>query len=287
MTCLSPPERARRPRTAPPRGAVDSHAHVFGPFAQFPLTEDRPYTPPELPGQRYLQMLDEVGIERGVLVQPVAHGTDCRALLHALERAPTRLRGIALLTSDVTDQQLQSMHERGVRGARFSRPPPGLTANAIDFDVLRVLAPRLKRLGWHAQIWAPCDELVTLLPNLCSLGLPLIVDHMGAVDVTRGVGNNSFQTLLRLLDTGHLWIKTVAYRISHRFPDYEDVEPYYRAMLEANPERLLWGSDWPHVHMEQHMPDVGYLLDLLERWTPDEIARRRILVDNPVALYGF
>lgn len=157
--CLPPLERVSRPKLAPPQGATDCHAHVFGPFDRFALAHNRPYTPAELPAQRYLGMLDEIGFSRGVLVQPAAHGTDCRGLLNALDLDPTRLRGIALIQPDVTDHELALMHARGVRGARFGRPPPGMTTGSIGFEMLVQLAPRLARLGWHAQIWAPCDEL--------------------------------------------------------------------------------------------------------------------------------
>jgi len=233
-------------------------------------------------------MLDQVGMTRGVLVQAVAHGTDCGALLNALERDPEHLRGVALLPPDVTDAQLQAMHQRGVRAARFfSRPVPGLS-DAVGLLVLERLAPKLAQLGWHAEISAPCADLEAIVARLMPLGLPLVIDHMGHLDVSLGVEHHSFQTLLRLLETGRkIWLKLIAYRLSSRYPDYEDMEPFHRALLAANPERLVWGSDWPHVHMTHNMPDDGHLLDLFEQWTPNEGLRRQILVHNPARLYGF
>jgi predicted TIM-barrel fold metal-dependent hydrolase len=267
---------------------VDCHAHVFGPFREFPLAHDRPYTPAELPGERHRAMLDQVGMTRGVLVQAVAHGTDCGALLNALARDPERLRGVALLTPDVTDAQLQKMHQRGVRAARFfSRPVPG-PGDAVSLKILESLAPRLAQLGWHAEISARCDEIETIVARLQPLGLHVVIDHMGHFEVGDGVAHHNFQTLLRLIATSqNLWLKLIPYRLSRDYPDYEDIEPFHRALLAANPERLVWGSDWPHVHMTRNMPDDGHLLDLFEHWTPDERLRRQILVHNPERLYGF
>jgi predicted TIM-barrel fold metal-dependent hydrolase len=265
---------------------------VFGPFAQFPLTAERPYDPLERPAESYLAMLDRVGIARGVLVQPVAHGLDCGALLHALASHPARLRGIALLTTDVTDAELKRMDLLGIRGARFSQPPPGLTQGSVGFDVLERLAPRLASLGWHAQIWAPCDALEALVERLSRLGLPLVVDHMGGIDVKQGTNARGFQSLLRLLEAGKIWLKLIPYRLSNRYPDYEDVMPFHQALVAANPDRLIWGTDSPHVvppniPHDTPMPDAAQLLDLLDRWTADKALQERILVSNPEQLYRF
>lgn len=280
-------EHPRRPQCAPPAGATDCHAHVFGPFERFPLESERHYTPPELQVAHYLRMLDDLGFSRGVLVQPSAHGTDCRALLHALDLDAERLRGIAVITPDITDSALAEMHRRGVRGARFSRPPGALHKGFVGFEALAQLGPRLERLGWHAQILTSCDHLVSMASRLTAPGLPLVVDHMGLFEPARGVGDPDFQALLRLLGQGRIWIKLTPYRLSKRYPDYDDIAPFHQALLAANPERLLWGSDWPHVDMTEHVPDAGHLVDLFDRWTGDETLRRRILVDNPAALYGF
>lgn len=231
-------------------------------------------------------MLDRVGLSRGVLVQPVAHGTDCGALLHALADDPERLRGIALLNASVSDLQLMTLDRTGVRGARFSLPPPGYEVGAVGFDVLDVLVPKLLKMEWHAQIWAPLAELPPIVSRFARRGLTLVIDHMGAPDATRGVDDPNFKALLRWLETGRVWLKLIGYRLSQRYPDYEDIAPFHRALIDANPERVIWGSDWPHVHMREHMPDDGHLLDLLYEWSGSE-AYRRILVDNPTQLYGF
>jgi 2-pyrone-4,6-dicarboxylate lactonase len=159
----------------------------------------------------------------------------------------------------------------------------------VGFDVLAALAPKLAGLGWHAQLWAPCAELEPIVTRFAPLGLQLVVDHMGGIDAQRGVQDPNFQTLLRLLGNSqyNLWVKLIPYRVSLRYPDYEDVAPFHRALVAANPERVIWGSDWPHVHMQRDLPDEGHLLDLLYDWTGDDDVCRRILVDNPARLYGF
>jgi 2-pyrone-4,6-dicarboxylate lactonase len=284
---LLPPEHPRAPRRTPPPGATDCHAHIFGPFDRFPLSPERHYTPAEFPVERYLAMLDDIGFARGVLVQGGAHGTDCGALLSALDLAPRRLRGIALVEPQVTDAQLLMMSERGICGARFSRLPDGLNYGAVPIEALFGLSTRLLQFGWHAQLQASSDHLVAILPELMKLKVPLVLDHMALVDVKRGVGDLSFQMLLRWLGEGKIWLKMTAYRASEQYPHYEDVAPFHARLLAENPERLIWGSDWPHVHLRTNMPDVGQLVDVFDAWTSDETLRRRILVDNPAVLYGF
>lgn len=280
-------ETLGKPDRALPAGATDCHGHVFGPFDRFPLVAERNYLPPELPVERYLDMLDYIGFSRGVLVQPTAHGTDCRALLHALDLGCGRLRGTAVITPDVSEKELVGMQQRGIRGARFSHMPEKSFHGMVDFDALEQLAPRLARLGWHAQVFTSCDHLVEVAPRLTSLGLPLVIDHMGMFDIDRGTADRSFQALLRLLGEGNVWLKLTACRLSRLDPDYDDLAPFHAALVSANPERLIWGSDWPHVGMSTGKPEVSHLVDLFDRWTSNETLRHRILVDNPATLFGF
>lgn len=287
MSALSAPAYERQARLSPPPGATDCHAHIFGPFDRFPLAPERHYDPPAVQAQHYLGMLDTIGIARGVLVQPSAHGTDCGALLHALDSDRSRLRGVAVVQQDVTHDALRDMHVRGVRGARFSQLPGELNKGFVDFAVLEKVASKLGDIGWHGQLLAFCDSLLAWMPRLTALGIPLVIDHMGLFDAQRGSTDPQFRSLVRLLGSGRIWLKLTPYKLSKRYPDYADVEPFHRELLAANPERLLWGSDWPHVEMAQHEPETGRLLQLFDRWTGDEALRRRILVDNPATLYGF
>lgn len=283
---LAPPALASPPRRKPPAGAIDCHAHVFGPFDQFPLAPNRPYTPAELPGPRYLAMLDQVGLANGVLVQGAAHGLDCSAMFNALDRSNGRLRGIALAGPDASDAALEHMSQRGVLGLRFSRPPKDLGPSPVDFGAFPYLAPRIKELRWHAQVQTDCRHFAEIAEELLAWDFPIVLDHMCLVDPTvtdaRDLG-----VICDLLREGRIWLKLTPYRMARQFPDYGDMRRFHDAFVAANPKRLLWGSDWPHVHMRENMPEEGRLLDLLQDWVGDDEIVRQILVDNPRALYGF
>lgn len=285
------PKTPSLPRQMPPPGACDTHAHVFGPFDRFPLAPDRSYTPPLAPATAHLALLDRMGFARGVLVQASALGLDCTTLLDALDASGGRLRGIAVATSGTSDAELDAMHRRGVRGLRFTEVTvPGTGAKykgVVGFDELEKLAPRMKRLGWQAQLWAPCDLLAAELPRLVELGLPLSLDHMGYFDVARGADDAAFRRVVSVAAAEGIWVKTPALRVSKAPPDYPDVRPFHDALLRACPQRLTWGSDWPHVRMGSSAPDVGHLLDLFMSWAGDEALQRAVLCDNPSAQYGF
>jgi 2-pyrone-4,6-dicarboxylate lactonase len=265
---------------------------VFGPPDRFPTMAGLSYAPPLAPVESYLAMLETVGMTRGVLVQPTVYGTNCAALVAALQHAGPRVRGIGVLTSSVSDTDLAMLHAAGIRGLRFIEMPDpsgggGRYKGAVGTDELERLAPRLKELGWHAQVWAPAAFLGRDLPRLLRLGVPIVLDHMGVFDIAKGVDDSDFKYLCRVVADGQVWMKIAVCRGSLRFPDYEDLRPFHDAVLRANPDRLVWGSDWPHVRMAELTPDVGHLIDLFGHWVADEALRRKILVANPAALYGF
>ena len=272
-----------------PAGACDSHAHVFGPAERFPLAPDSPYVPPAAPVEAYLTMLDALGVARGVLVQGAPYGEDNAALLDALRSSPERLRGVALASAEITDAGLAELVAAGVRGLRFSYfpGPPGRNVATIGLEVLKALAPRMRALGMHAQVWMPCEAFVPMAEELLGLGVPLVLDHMVRVDPARGVGDADFVALLRLVRDEDLWVKLIPHRASGAYPDYADIAAFHAALVEVRPERMLWGTDWPFVRMGEKTPEAGHLLGLFEAWTPDAADRQRILVDNPAALYGF
>ena len=282
------PAEQTKPRAALPPGAWDCHTHIFGPYERFPLAAERSYTPPEAPLEAYLAMLDRVGCAHGVLVQPTAYGIHHAALLDALDRAAGRLRGTAVATAAITDRELESMHRSGVRALRFIEAGAGVPnyAGAVGFDALPALAPRLRALGWHAQVWAPLEVIVADAERLLSGGLLLVLDHMGRFEVERGVHDSAFRNLLALLAEGRVWVKLTPQRNSKRFPGYEDLRPFHDALARANPERLIWGSDWPYLRMGDATPDAGQLLDLLDAWCGDAALCRKVLADNPARLYG-
>ncbi len=288
--CL-PPREVTRPKVPPPPDACDTHAHVFGPAALFPYAEDRSYTPPDAPLQKYLGMLDQIGFARGVLVQGSAHGHDNSAMLDALKRQPDRLRGVAVADSGVSPTDLRDWNAIGVRGLRFNhfyRDGQLHYRGGVPLSAAKMLASVMADLGWHLQLWIDVKDLPEIIPTLKSLGLPVVIDHMGRTDARAGTQTAGFQSLLRAVGEGWCWVKlSGAHRISQRAPDYPDARPFHAALVEANPERLVWGGDWPHPRVEGEMPDAGHLFELFQAWTPDLDARQRILVGNPARLYGF
>lgn len=286
-----PPREPSRPIVATPPGACDTHCHVFGPAARFPYAQDRSYTPPDAPLAKYLHLLDTLGMTRGVLVQGSAHGRDNSAMFDALERHPDRLRGVAVADARTSAAELRRWHALGVRGLRFNhffRDGQLHYRGGVPLEDARVLAPVMRELGWHLQLWIDVKDLPDTIPVLQSIGLPVVIDHMGRTDARAGTSAPGFQSLLRLTAEGGCWVKlSGAHRVSQAAPDYPDARALHEALVAANPEQLVWGSDWPHPRMEHEMPDAGHLLDLFNAWTPDHAIRRRILADNPARLYDF
>jgi len=288
--CL-PPREVSRPNLPPPPNACDTHAHVFGPSARFAYADDRSYTPPDAPLEKYLAMLDQIGFARGVLVQGSAHGRDNSAMLDALARCPDRLRGIAVADAEIASADLRGWNSQGVRGLRFNhffRDGQLHYRGGVPLSAAERLAPVMAELGWHLQLWIDVKDLPEIPPHLKSLGLPVVIDHMGRTDARAGTATPGFQCLLRALGEGWCWAKlSGAHRISRAAPDYPDARPFHEALVRANPERLVWGGDWPHPRVEGEMPDAGHLFELFRLWTPDLPTRQRILVTNPARLYGF
>jgi predicted TIM-barrel fold metal-dependent hydrolase len=288
--CL-PPREVTRPDVPPLPDACDTHAHVFGPADLFPYADDRSYTPPDAPLKKYLGMLDVIGFARGVLVQGSAHGRDNSAMLDALKRQPDRLRGVAVADTGVSPAELRDWNALGVRGLRFNhfyRDGQLHYRGGVPLSAAKVLASVMADLGWHLQLWIDVKDLPDIIPTLKSMGLPVVIDHMGRTDARAGTQTAGFQSLLRAVGEGWCWAKlSGAHRLSQQAPDYPDARPFHEALVAANPERLVWGGDWPHPRVEGEMPDAGHLFELFHAWTPDLEARQRILVGNPARLYGF
>ena len=281
--CLGPLPEIDPPSFVVPFGAVDTHAHVVAASDTYPMVPERSYTPPPAPEDKYLAMLDATGMTYGVLVQISVYGTDNRYLLETLRRHPDRLRGIAVVSPEVTDAELEAMHAAGVRGLRINV----LFGGGIGFKAMETLAHRIKDLGWHMQFLMDVNALPELMPRMTKLPVPGIVDHMGHTPVAQGLDAPGFSALRSLVRDHGYWVKlSGAYRISERFPTFDDVTPFAQALIEDAPDRMVWGSDWPHVSLTR-MPNTGALRNLLPLWAPDADTRRRFLVDNPARLYGF
>lgn len=283
--------RAQATEVALPTGGCDCHAHVFGPYERFPLAPSRTYTPPKSTVRSYLKLLDSLGLARGVLVQPSAYGLDNSALLHALQFAPDRLRGVAVVDGNVSTETLTHLSQCGVRGLRFSRllDTNGTPRyrNAVDVSAIEQLLPSMRKTGMHAQLWLGLDDLKDLAPLIRSAGVWFVIDHLGRCDPNRGIEDKSFELMCDLVKEGNLWVKLTPYRPSRQFPDYEDMRPFHERLLTIRPDRLLWGSDWPHVNMTRDIPDTAHLVQLLLRWTGHATSLAQILIENPARLYGF
>ncbi|MEQ1773624.1 MAG: amidohydrolase family protein [Burkholderiales bacterium] len=282
--CPAPHEGTRKPSFTLPPGATDSHAHVFGERAKYGYADDRQYTPPPVFLKDYLAMHDAVGFARGVVVQSGVHGTNNSVIVDAITQSQGRLRGIALLREDVTDAELDALDKVGVRGFRANL----VAKTGVQFDAAKKLAARVARLGWHAQFlmdienFPDFDRIASAFPG------EMMIDHMGRPDPKRGVNAPGFQALIRALKSGRVWTKLSApYRTSRAPIPYDDLTPFAHALVAAAPERLVFGTDWPHVMMDGEMPNTGTLVEQLAAWVPDAATREKILVKNPARLYGF
>jgi predicted TIM-barrel fold metal-dependent hydrolase len=236
-------------------------------------------------------MLDTLGFARGGLVQGSAHGRDNSAMLDALSRHPKRLRGVAVADESVPIAELRKWDALGIRALRFNhffRDGKLHYQGGVTLENAKKLSAVMKELGWHMQLWIDVKDLPDTIPVIQSIGLPVVIDHMGRTDARAGINTAGFQSLVRLLGNGGCWVKmSGAHRLSARAPDYPDARPFHEALVAANPDQLIWGTDWPHPRIEGEMPNAGHLLDLFNEWTPDAIVRRKILADNPARLYGF
>lgn len=240
----------------------------------------------------YISMLDAAGFERGVLVHGGANGWDHSAMLDALRTAAARLRGVAVPPIDVTDRELAEMHAAGVRGVRFTQVAGPSAARIydgrLDLSALPRFAPRLRELGWHAQLWANCEVIEQHAALLRSCGVPVVIDHLGYFDASRGVTDSAFQVLAQLLADGYAWVKLTAFRNSKGLAPYADVRPFHETLVTANPDQILWGSDWPFLGMKgEKLPTVAGLLQILFDWLSDSALQQKVLSRNPARLYDF
>lgn len=284
------PKMPTKPRHAQPEGAVDCHTHVFGPYDRYPLVNPVSYAPPKAPVERHLEMLDTVGNRYGVLVQPAAYGFGTQLMRDAIAASGGRLRGIALGGPELGPAEIQDMDEAGIRGLRFvdmldnaGKPFVG----AISAMKVVEMGARMADAGWHPELWAKVDQHVEVIPRLIEFGMPIVLDHMGGVDPAKGTADPAFQKLLTFVGDGHVWVKTSLCRQSSDYPGYGELKPFHDALVAANPERLLWASDWPYLAMGDASPDVGVMIDTVHDWVGDASAIQRIFVDNPAEVYGF
>ncbi|MGE0801179.1 MAG: amidohydrolase [Lautropia sp.] len=280
-----PVEPTRRPVTRFPAGATDCHAHVFGPQERYPLLAKTHFVPHECPLPSYLRMLRQIGCSRAVLVQPSVYGTDNSAIEDALLQADMPMRAVAVVGEDVTDRELERLHGLGFRGIRINTASG--TAG-LRIEHARLLAPRIRALGWHLQFYVNFRQQPDIEAALAALDIPIVIDHFARILTTEGTEAPAFKAVLRLLARDNCFAKLMGpYFVSDDYPAFADIAPFARVMAAVAPDRVVWGTDWPHASARRKMPDDGDLADLLAEWIPDERLRHRVLVTNPQRLYGF
>ena len=273
----------RKPRFVLPPASCDAHCHVFGPGAVFPYAPDRRYTPEDAPKEALAALHAHLGIERAVIVQASCHGTDNRAMLDAIAWRPDRYRGVAIVDDGFGDREFDALHAGGVRGVRFNFVKH--LGGAPDMDVFRRVIDRIKGRGWHVVLHVYGSDVIPLSEMMRALPLPFVVDHMGRMPAKDGVEQAPLRALLELARRDNCWIKVCgAERID--FPPYDKAVPIARAIVQAAPDRVMWGTDFPHPN-PSHACDEADLVDLVPQMAPDAALQRKLLVDNPARLYGF
>lgn len=282
-----------RPVFRAPPGAVDAHCHVFGPGERFPYAPERKYTPCDASREQLFALRDHLGFARNVVVQATCHGADNRALVDALEGSNGMARGVATVRRSVTDEELRALDAVGVRGVRFN-----FVKRLVDFtpkDELLEIAKRIAPLGWHIVVYFEAVDLPELWDFFTALPTTVVVDHMGRPDVTKPVDGPEFELFVKLMrEHENVWCKvSCPERLSVSGPPalngeraaYRDVVPFARRLVETFPDRVLWGTDWPHPNLKGHMPDDGLLVDFIPHIAPTAELQRKLLVDNPMRLY--
>jgi predicted TIM-barrel fold metal-dependent hydrolase len=287
--CLPPDRHPRRPRVTLPKGAIDTHVHVFEPG--YALSPDRGYNPPDSTLADLKHLHATLGVDRVVFTQPSIYGTDNSAILDGVAKlnaeTPNRARCVLAITMDISDKELADLDKRGARGVRLNTDNKG--GMPIGFDQIGELEARIQPFGWHIEWLFPGKDIVELMPVFTKIKVPMSIGHFAYQPATTGVAAPGFKALLELMRRGNTWMKiSGANRVSATdLPPYDDVEPMARALIEAAPERIMWGTDWPHPNKYVVNPNDGDLVDAFGDWVTDEAMRRKIMVDTPSAFYRF
>lgn len=272
-----------------PEGTIDCHAHIFGPVQKYPLSPARGYTPPDASLESFLALHKTLGgIERAVLTQPSVYGTDNRCMLDAVAKMDGKFLAVVAVDADVSEKELIDLHEKGARGARVNIVDKG--GNPFDgMGAVHKFTDRIKDLGWHLEVLIHVHEFEDLRATFNALPVPVSVGHLGYMKTDNGIDHPGFREFLDLLRDGNTWVKlSGSYRVTTSpTTPYDDVAPFARALIEANEDRVIWGTDWPHPFMKGNMPNDGALLNHLIDWAPDPAVRKKILVDNGETLFGF
>lgn len=273
-----------KPKYTPPPGACDGHCHVFGPAKRFPLAKERTYEPPDSPKENLAALHKHLGFERAVLVQASCHGTDNSAMLDAIKTSKGAWRGVAMVAKNVTDPELQRLNAGGVRGVRYNFVRH--LGGTPELETVEYMLTRIAPLGWHLQLHIDAESIAELRGFFRKLKVPFIIDHMGRIPARLGLEQPAFHQLLELMkENEHAWVKVSGpERVSATGKPFHDAIPFAQALIKAAPDRVLWGTDFPHPNVKW-MPNDGELVDLFAMMCEDEALRNKILVDNPTRLY--
>ena len=287
--CQAPDQALKKPGLVLSENATDCHAHICGPQSLYPYIPNRIYTPPDALLPQYEALLDNLGIQRSVLVQPSMYGTDNRALLSAIKSNPLRFRGVAVVDWDINDKALEDLHIAGIRGVRCNIVDLAEAKGVLPIERLTKLANQIAPFGWHLEFLMHVNEFPNLSQLLSNFPVPVVLGHLGYLKKSLGIEDPGFQNLLSLMREERAWVKlTGPYRITteERIP-YSDTNPFAHALIAANSRQVVWGTDWPHVMVKGMMPNDADLLDLLQAWIPDPAIRKQVLSENPGRLYQF
>ena len=279
--------KPRKPDYQPPAGAVDSHCHIFGPEDVFPYAPQRKYTPCTGSKEDLFALRDYLGFSRNVIVQASCHGSDNRALIDGLKNSSDMARGIAVVDDNISANELTVLDEAGVRGVRFN-----FVRRLVDpkpREYYEKIIEKITPLGWHIIVYIEADDFAEQVPFLQSLPVTVVFDHIARPDVNKGVDHPDFEAFVTLMEDGKFWAKvSCPERLTRQggsHENYSDVIPFMKRLVDAYPDRVLWGTDWPHPNMKSHMPDDGQLVELIPLIADTEEKQRKLLVDNPMRLY--
>ena len=287
--CIAPDRKPRKPEITLPKGSIDTHVHIFE--SQFPLFEGRGYNPPNSTLEDLIHLHTTLGLDRVVFTQPSVYGVDNSAILKGMnvlnEKVANKARGVCAIKMEASEASLQELHDQGIRGVRLNLDNKG--GMPLELKEISKLEDKIKGFGWHLEYLFPGKDIVELEPVLSNASVPVSIGHFAYQPATAGINADGFKTLLRLVKDGNTWIKiSGANRVSETdLPPYDDVLPMARALVEANPDNVMWGTDWPHPNKYEVNPNDGDLVNWFGEWITDDAMRTRIMVDNSEAFYDF
>jgi len=284
---IAPPDpNTRTPRFKAPALTCDTHCHIFGPDRLYPYAPDRTYTPPDAPLEKFRELHGKIGVERAVIVNASCHGLDNRVVTDAIAQSNGRYKGIANIDDSVSDKELEKLNEQGIKGCRFTFLKR--LGGVKDMAAFHRIVARIKPLGWHVDIYLDHETVEEFTPLLKNLPIPYVIDHMGTVLAAKGVDQDNFKHLINLVRSDEkCWVKLTGFeRATATGAPFHDAIPFAVKLVDAAPERMLWGTDWPHPNVK-HMPNDGDLMDLVPLFAKGSDVQRQILVDNPARLFGF